>query len=129
MDNQIYLTELEIQAKEEEIKILSADISDLTLRLDRISAFLNYQEEVFVARARSAYSSDQLSPFDIVLGADQLDDAFRKIKYLRVLEAQDREVLEQMQETKTSFNEQKTTLENKRTEVERLKTEVEDQKI
>jgi len=128
LDNQIYLTQLEIKAKGEEIKILSGDISDLSDRLVRIDAFLDYQEDIFVSRARAAYTSDQLSSFDIVLAADELDDAFRKIKYLKILEEQDRLTLEEMHETRTSFKEQKTTLANKRGDVERLKTEVEDQK-
>src|SRR3990170_4417201 len=70
--NQIYLTELEIQAKEEEIKVLSGDIGDLSTRLERIGNFLDYQEEIFANRARLAYASDQLSSFDIVLGAENL---------------------------------------------------------
>ncbi|GAG07533.1 unnamed protein product, partial [marine sediment metagenome] len=129
LDNQIYLTELEIKVKEKEIKLLSADIGDLSQRLNRISSLLKYQEGIFTARARSAYASDQLSPFDAVLGADTLDTAFRKIKYLKVLEAQDRETLEEMRETRANFKEQKKTLESKKANVEKLKVEVEAQKV
>ena len=128
LDNQIYLTELEIKVKEKEVKLLSADIGDLSQRLNRISSLLKYQEGVFTARARSAYASDQLSPFDVVLGADTLDTAFRKIKYLKVLETQDRETLEEMRETRANFKEQKKTLEGKKADVEKLKVEVEAQK-
>jgi peptidoglycan hydrolase CwlO-like protein len=128
LDNQIYLTELEIQAKQQEIDILSVDIGDLTVRLDRISSFLTYQEEIFADRARLAYASDQLSSFDVVLGAENLDDAMRRIKYLRVLENQDIQSLNEMKDTRTSFNDQKTTLEGKKADVERLKAEVEAQK-
>lgn len=128
-DNQIALTELEIQVKQQEIDILSVDIGDLTVRLDRIGNFLTYQEEIFVNRARLAYASDQLSSFDVVLGAENLDDAMRRIKYLRVLEDQDVQALNEMRDTRTSFNGQKTTLENKKSDVERLKTEAEGKKL
>ena len=128
LDNQIYLTELEIQAKEEEIKVLSGDIGDLSTRLERIGNFLDYQEEIFANRARLAYASDQLSSFDIVLGAGNLDDALRRIKYLRVLEDQDVQALSDMRDTRTSFNDQKKTLENEKADVEQLKKEVEEQK-
>ncbi|MDP1710648.1 MAG: hypothetical protein Q8L46_01785 [candidate division WWE3 bacterium] len=128
LDNQIYLTELEIQARQAEIDVLSVDIGDITTRLGRIAGFLAYQEEIFTVRARSAYSSDQLSSFDIVLGADDLDTAIRRIKYLRVLERQDVTALEQMRSTRMDFNEQKTVLENKKADVERLKAEVESYK-
>lgn len=125
LTNQIYLSELEIQAKQAEIDLLSGDIGELALRLDRIASFLAYQEEIFTARSRSAYVSNQISPLDIILGADNLDEVIRKIKYLRVLEQEDREVLGQMYETRISFNEQKAALEGKKADVERLKAEVE----
>jgi len=128
LDNQIYLSELEIQAKEAEIKILSGDIGDLSIRLERIGNFLDYQEEIFTNRARLAYASDQLSSFDIILGAENLDDALRRIKYLRVLEDQDVQALREMHDTRISFSDQKKTLENKKADVERLKNEVEEQK-
>src|SRR3990170_1634466 len=127
LDNQIYLTELEIQAKEE-IKVLSGDIGDLSTRLERIGNFLDYQEEIFANRARLAYASDQLSSFDIVLGAGNLDDALRRIKYLHVLEDQDVQALGEMRDTRTSFNDQKKTLVNEKADVEQLKKEVEEQK-
>lgn len=125
LDNQIYLTELEIQAKQQEINILSADISDLTVRLDRIEGFLVYQEKIFANRARLAYASDRLSSFDIILGAESLEEALRRIKYLRVLEDQDLQSLNEMRNTRTNFSDQKTVLEGKKSEVERLKREVE----
>ncbi|OGC37884.1 hypothetical protein A2V54_01770 [candidate division WWE3 bacterium RBG_19FT_COMBO_53_11] len=128
LDNQIYLSELEIKAKEEEIEVLSVDIGDLSTRLERVSNFLDYQEEIFVNRARLAYASDQLSSFDIVLGAESLDDALRRIKYLRVLEDQDVQALGDLRDTRASFNDQKKELEDKKSSVERLKREVEDQK-
>jgi len=128
LDNQIYLSELEIKAKRQEIGALSVDIGDLSTRLERIGNFLDYQEEVFVNRARLAYASDQLSSFDIVLGAENLDDALRRIKYLHVLEDQDIQSLSDLRDTRTSFNGQKKELEDKKSSVERLKREVEDQK-
>jgi len=129
LDYQIYLSELEIQAKEEEIKVLSVDIGDLSDRLQRIADFIAYQEEIFRSRARTAYANDQLSPFDMILGADTLDTTFRRIKYLKVLEQNDRLTLEEMRETRVSFNDQKKTLENKKSDVERLKSEVEQHKL
>lgn len=129
LDNQIYLSQLEIEAKQQEINILSGDIGDLSTRLERIGNFLAYQEEIFTNRARLAYASDQLSSFDIVLGAENLDDAMRRIKYLHVLEDQDVQALSDMRDTRAEFNDQKKVLEDKKSSVERLKKEVEAQKV
>ena len=129
LDNQIYLTQLEIEEAETEIKLLSEDIGDLSQRLERIGSFLEFQERTFVTRARSAYIADHLSPFDVVLGSENLDEAIRQIKYLKVLEAQDREVLEQMKDVRAEYNTQKTLLKDKKADVEELKKKVEDKKV
>lgn len=129
LDTQIYLTQLEIEEAETEIKLLSEDIGDLSQRLERIASFLEFQEKTFVARARSAYISDQLSSFDIILGSENLDEAMRQIKYLKVLEAQDREVLEQIRDIRADYNAQKALLEEKKADVEELKKTVEDKKV
>src|SRR3972149_6120271 len=97
LDDQIYLTQLEIRAKE---------------------------EEIFANRARLAYASGQLSSFDIVLGAENLVDALRRIKYLHVLEDQDVQALGEMRDTRTSFNDQKKTLVNKKSDEEKLRKEL-----
>lgn len=129
IDEQISLTGLEIQAKEAEIENLTGDIGNLSVRLDRISSFMEFQNQVFISKARSAYISSQLSPLDIVLGADNLDSAFRKIKYLKATESQDSAVLEEMKKTRDSFNAQKETLEQKKVSVEDLKKELESQSV
>jgi len=126
---QIQLSQLEIEAAEAEIQVLSVDIDDLTQRLDRIASSLETQEQVFIKRARSAYISDRLSSFDIALGSESLDDMLHRIKYLRVFENQDKEVLEQMQDTREEYNTQKTALEGKKTDVETLRAQVEAHKI
>ena len=129
MDYQIQLTELEIKETETEIKLLGKDIGDLSQRLERIGSFLEFQEKTFVVRARSAYIADQLSPLDIILGSENLDEAIRRVKYLKVLEAQDRDVLEQMRDIRTEYNEQKATLKDKKASAEELKKKLESQKI
>lgn len=126
---QIQLSQLEIEAKGAEIEILSVDIDDLTQRLERIALSLELQEQIFVARARSAYITDRLSSFDIALGSGNLDEVLHRVKYLQVLETQDIEVLEQMRDTREMYDEQKATLEGKKVDVEELKAQVEAHKI
>jgi len=125
MNYQIELTQLEIREKKTEIKLLGEDIGDLSQRLERIASLLEFQEETFVARARSAYIADHLSPFDIALGSENLDEAIRRIKYLEVLETQDREVLEQIRDVRTNYRGQKADLEDRKASVEKLKEELE----
>lgn len=129
MDYQIRLTGLEVEEKETEIELLGTDIGDLSQRLERIASYLESQEETFVVRARSAYVADCLSPFDIILGSENLDEAIRQIKYLKVLETQDRGVLEQMRDTRDDYNGKKAVLEEKKADVEKLKAELESKKV
>lgn len=128
LDNQINLSRLEIKKAKTEIKLLSKDIGDISRRLGRIDSLLVFQEKTFVARARSAYIADQLSAFDIILGSSDLEGALRRIKYLKVLETQDKAVLEQMRDIRIDYKGQKSTLEGKKASVEELKRKVEEEK-
>lgn len=132
MDSQIYLTSLKIQenaaqiaAKENELAELRLDIGDLQDRIVVLGELLDEQREVFGARARESYKSMRLTSFDIVFGAPNLSLLVERIKYLRVLELQDRKLLEQMEQTREGCAEQKELLEVKKAEVEQIKAEIE----
>lgn len=132
MNSQIYLTSLKIQeneakiaVKEEELDELRLDIGDLQDRIIRLGELLDEQREVFGARARESYKSMRLTPFEIVFGVPNLSRLVERIKYLRVLELQDRRLLKQMEQTREGYATQKELLEVKKVEVEEIKAEIE----
>ena len=132
MDNQIYLTSLKIsetqakiEAKEEELAELRTDIGDLQERIVTLGELLDEQREVFEARARESYKSLRLTPFEIIFGAPNISRLVERIKYLQVLEHQDRKLLQQMETTREGCATQKELLEAKKAEIEEIKAEIE----
>ncbi len=135
LNNQIYLTTLNIQeterriqGKQTELAELVVDIQDLQERLNRLESSLDHHQEVYEARVSEFYKSNRLSTWELIFGSKNITDAFLKIKYLKVLEKADRKLMEQMSRTVQSYEEQKAILKNKKAQVEDVKAAIEDQK-
>ncbi len=136
MDSQIALTNLKItQAltkiaeREVELSGLAADIGTLIARIGRIEESVQYQNEVYGQRLRARYKSSRISAFEILFGADSLSDVFARLKYLRMMEQQDRRLISQMNDTQYNYKNQKQLLEETKEQVELVKQELEQEKV
>jgi len=135
---QVYYTELKIQEttaqitqKENEIVSLVGDIDSLAIRLEKLNLALDVEEKIIKARVREEYKREgdvSSSPLLILAGSGSFADLVGKLKYLRLLEQQDKQILSQMNLTKTSFEGQKNLLTNKKDKIGLLKVEIEKQK-
>lgn len=132
MDNQIYLTNLRINetqarlnAKERELEELETDIDKFHERILTLDELLEEQRLVLEQRARENYKSSRFSSFELLFGAPNIARLVDRIKYLRVLEKKDQELIDQMEETREDYTEQKSLLEMKKIEVEQVKLEIE----
>jgi len=134
-DNQIYLTTLQIDeaqtkinAKQEELVLLGEDIGALQERLGRLGEAVEFQDDVLNERVRARYKSSRISALEVIFGGESLGEMVARVKYLKVMEAQDRRLLNQMKTTRDNYRSQKTLLEEKKAEVEVIKGEIESQK-
>ncbi|MEA2020572.1 MAG: hypothetical protein U9M98_02530 [Patescibacteria group bacterium] len=135
MDNQIYLTNLRINetqsrlyAKAKELEELNTDIEKLEERILTLDELLEEQKSVLQQRARESYKSSRFSTFELLFGARTLSRLIDRVKYLRVLEKKDQELIDEMEITKGDCTEQKNLLEVKKVEVEQVKAEIESYK-
>jgi len=135
MDNQIALTNLKIDEaetkiseKQTELQGLTADIETLIARIERIEESVKFQNEVYGQRLRARYKSSRVSAFEILFGADSLSDVFTRLKYLRMMEEQDRRLISQMNDTQQNYKNQKKLLEETKKQVEQVKKELEQEK-
>ncbi len=136
MDSQIALTNLKItQAltkiaeREVELEGLAVDIETLIARIGRIEESVQYQNEVYGQRLRARYKSSRVSAFEILFGADSLSDVFARLKYLKMMEQQDRRLISQMNDTQHNYKNQKKLLEETKVQVELVKAELEQEKV
>ena len=136
MDSQIALTNLKIDEaqtkiaeRQVELEGLSLDIETLIARIGRIEESVQYQHEVYSQRLRARYKSSRVSALEILFGADSLSDVFARLKYLRMMEQQDRRLISQMNDTQYNYTNQKELLEKVKQQVEQVKQELEQEKI
>lgn len=136
MDNQIALTNLKIDEAQTkiaerhvELEGLSLDIETLIARIGRIEESVQYQNEVYGQRVRERYKVSRLSAFEILFGADSLSDVFTRLKYLKMMEEQDRRLITQMGDTQLNYKNQKKLLEETKAQVEQVKQELEQEKV
>lgn len=134
-ENQISLTELKIRNANAEIikrgKILEqlvTDIGDLSGRITKLTSSINYQQNILDQRVRARYKSGQNSEFFILFGSDSISTLVKRAEYLKVLQVQDKKVLDQMDQTKKAFGLQKNLFETKKSETAELKAKVEEEK-
>lgn len=136
MDSQIALTNLKISEAETkiderqvELEGLAVDIETLVARIGRIEESVQYQHEVYGERLRARYKSSRVSALEILFGADSLSDVFARLKYLRMMEQQDRRLIGQMNDTQHNYKNQKQLLEETKVQVELVKQELEQEKV
>ena len=134
-DNQIYLTELRIEEsraqlweKEKELTQLGEDIEDLEGRIERLGEALDFQDDILSERIRAHYKNSRISSFEIIFAGDSLTDMITKIKYLKVMEEQDRRLMQQMEDTRGNYQDKKVLLEEKKIEVTNVKAVIEREK-
>lgn len=135
MDSQIALTNLKIDEaqtkileRQTELEGLAADIDTLIARIERIEESVKFQNEVYGERLRARYKSSRVSAFEILFGAESLSDVFTRLKYLRMMEQQDRRLITQMGDTQLNYKNQKKLLEETKRQVELVKAELEQEK-
>lgn len=137
-DTQITYTELKIREttllivkREAEIVSLEEDIVNLEGKIEKLELATGDQQTIFKAHLREKYKNEEgfnSSSLVYLLGSKTLDDLITKLKYLSLLEKQDKTILSQMSLMKSSFSGQKNLLSNKKDKIGLLKAEIEKQK-
>lgn len=113
LDGQIKLSELKIEEAKFQITKLEKEITDLNGRIDRLSGTVDRMSEVLLNRIVSTYKYNNYSTVDLLFSARGFTDLLERVKYLQVIQANDKKVLYQLQATKDTYNDQKNDRENR----------------
>ena len=117
----------EINRRNNQIDVLENEISVLIDRLDNISDRMVYQETVLNERLRARYKISNSSPFLVVFSSNNVNEAVLKSQYLKVMQIQDKKLLDNMNATKNIFGQQKYLSEVKKDEIEEIRVQIEKQ--
>src|SRR3989344_1317041 len=115
--SQVNKTVVQIAALEKEIETLVGKISTLDVSLDQISRILT-------SRIQQSYKNSRIQPIYLLLTADGIDDFLATFKYLKIVQAQDRRSLLELEEARANFDVQKTVKEEKQQQVLGLQSQL-----
>ena len=126
MDSQIKLTEARVRATEQQIKELQADIEIAEDKVLGLETDINRTTRLLVERIDAVYQLGRFEPWQIFLTADNINDVFNRIKYLRLVQIYDKKKIYASQQAKTDYNNQKEIFEGKEAEAKVLGAKLED---
>lgn len=125
IDGQTKLTELKIEQTNFQITKLNKEVLELESRIGRLSTSVDKLSEVLLDRIVKTYKYSNVGPIDLLFSSSNFSDILTRIKYLQVVQANDKKVLYQLQATKTTYNDQKVDKETRQVEAEKLKSQLE----
>lgn len=125
IDSQVKITLLKIDEAEFQITKLNKEIDELDTRIGRLSQNVDSLSEVLLNRIVLTYKFGNFGPLDLIFSSEGIGDLLERLKYLQVVQANDKKVLYELQATKNSYNDQKTDKEQRQKEREKSKQDLE----
>lgn len=125
LSTKISLTSAKIESGKEKIASLQKDIEDLTNKIEGLEKSLTKITGLFINRIIGTYKNGTPSYLDLLLTSNRFADFFGRFKYIQTIQAHDRKLLFQLQNSKVNFQDQKLLREEKRKELAGLQAQLE----
>jgi len=129
MDSQIKLTAIKIEQTQNSIALLEKQIAELSDKIAQLDNSLNSLSVVFMNRVLATYKTQKEDTFLILLSSNNFADFFRRWKYLKSLQLNDRKVMISLEETRTNYDLRKQEKEEKQKELGSLKKQLDGQRL
>lgn len=125
MDNQIALSELRVKDTEAKILQLERDIKFAKNSIDNLETNIADITKAMTERISAAYAVQTISPVEVFLETNNLDNFLTKLKYLQIVQAHDRKMLYAAQQTKNNYEAEKASFEEKQVKAVELGKQLE----
>ncbi|MCR4263671.1 MAG: hypothetical protein NUV98_03045 [Candidatus Roizmanbacteria bacterium] len=129
MDTQIRITQLEIQRSAARIEEMKVEIEKLTGKIITLEGSLDNITEVFIDRVVAGYKTGRIPTMLLLTSSEGTSDLVSRTTYLKRIQKHDKELMYEVQATKSDFEDQKILLEEKKIELDELKIKLETQTI
>jgi len=127
-DNQIKLTELKIEQAEATITQLEKEIGVLGFRIGYISESVGRLETLLKQRIVATYEQSFVSNLEMLFASNDFSDLILRVQYVRQVQENDKKLLANLQETRSSYANQKDEREDKQAQIEEAKKKLDDSK-
>lgn len=128
LNNQVALTQSKINETVFQIEVLSNEIDELTGKIAILTNSLDETTQVLISRIQETYKQSNTHPLILFFSSKGFSDFVNKLTYLRSLQQNDRQVMFELEKTRSNFDLQKTLKQEKQEEVLGLQTELVAQK-
>lgn len=125
IDGQTQLTELKIDQANFQITKLTKEIDELDNRITRLSGSVDQLSVVLLDRITRTYKYSYVTPLDLIFSSNDFSDMLTRIKYLQVVQENDKKILYQLQATKSNYNDQKSDKQTRQAQQQKLQTDLE----
>lgn len=126
MNNQIKLTELRVDATKQQIEELEKDIEIAKNKASGLQDDINVSTKALVGRIAAVYQVGTIKPWEVFLAANNIKDVFKRLTYLRIVQAYDKQKVYAAEQAKNDYINQKTIYEDKQAEAEKLNKQLEE---
>ncbi|MDO8461068.1 MAG: hypothetical protein Q7S38_01355, partial [bacterium] len=125
MNSQVRLTQLRINATEQQLADLRGDIKKTTDKIGTLQEQLEEQTKVLIRRIIATYRVGSIQPLEFLLISNSVPDFLTRANYLRLVQIHDKKLIFETQQTKADYANQKEIFEEKEQKVEALKKQLE----
>lgn len=125
LTTKIELTNTKIISTKEKIISLENEISKLTEKIGNLENSLTKITGMFIDRIVATYKFGGVSYIDLFLTSKRVSDFINRYKYIQTVQAHDRRLLFQLQNSKINFEDQKILREEKKVELDLAKKQLE----
>jgi len=128
LDNKIYLTTTQIAATEQKLKILAKEIDSLSNKIEVLNKTIAEVSTILSSRIEATYKRGKIKPVYLLFSSQGFSNFLTRLKYLKVAQTNDRQLLYKMEESKLTYDQQKKLKEEKQAEQQTLQTQLVSQK-
>ncbi len=127
LDSKIELATISISQSEKKIAALEKEISGLSDKIGILDKSLGSTSQLLLARIIETYKKGRIEPVYLFVTADGFSDFLTRYNYLKIVQAHDRNLMYQMEQTRLNYDSQKNLKEEKQAEMETIKANLEKQ--
>ncbi len=113
LSSRISLTSTKIENIKNKIIELQQDIDNITNKIGELDNSMTTITSMFIDRIKASYKYGEFSYLNLVLSTPHISDLFTRFKYIQTVQAHDRKLLFQIQNSKANYQDQKKLREEK----------------
>lgn len=129
LSSKIELTTLKISQGQEKVKQLQKEIENIGNKISSLENLLTKTSGMLLDRIVATYKYGDLSYLDLLLTTKQFSSFINRFKYVQTVQANNRRLLFQLQNSKENFKDQKELREEKRKELEIAQKQLESEQL